>query len=268
MTEQQAPPVPDAPWALVGECLIAVIGGGSSGRGGAGFPAGVRRLPGPVLVVAMRYTDSPVGPFLELAVAEPAHLGLRPGLCVTTSVVSASPARVGGRLGWGFPRELGRLTWWRDGDGASLRWDDRAIDVRAEPGRHAGRFRRLGSLAGLSGLRLPFLVPMRSLQRRTDGPVVVPGHVRGIARLAHVDLVVPDDDPLAWLAGRHRGLVVSGARVLLRPARRPTGLFSTFRAPLRAAEPALSIPGDGVQCAFTPAGRGRAPVTRALSSVG
>src|SRR4051812_42511057 len=126
--------VPDAPWALVGECLVALVSGRARPRSPGGLPVGVSRLPGPALVVAMRYTDSPVGPFLELAVAEPARLGLRPGLCVTTSVVSASPARVGGRLGWGFPRELGRLTWGRDGDGASLRWEDRGLEVRAATG--------------------------------------------------------------------------------------------------------------------------------------
>src|SRR3954451_5257158 len=88
-----------------------------------GLPVGVGRLPGPALVVALRYTDSPVGPFLELAVAEPARLRLRAGFCVTTSVVSAAPARVGGRLGWGFPRELGRLSWAVDGPDSVLRWD-------------------------------------------------------------------------------------------------------------------------------------------------
>src|SRR5207248_6305869 len=143
--------------------------------------------------------------------------------------------------------------------GASLRWEDRGVEVRAlssaAPGR-AGRAARAGRL------RLPFLVPMRSLQRRTDGPVVVPGRVRGIARFAPVEITVPAEDPLVWLSGRHHGVVVSGARVLLRPARHHTGLFSTFRSPLRAAEPALSVPGDGVQCAFTPADR--TLVSRAL----
>src|SRR4051812_2677622 len=70
------PAVPDAPWALVGECMVAVVSGRARGhnRGRAELPLGVSRLPGPALVVAMRYTDSPVGPFLELAVAEPARL--------------------------------------------------------------------------------------------------------------------------------------------------------------------------------------------------
>src|SRR3954471_15923865 len=131
------PAVPDAPWALVGECMVAVVAGRSRPRRerAGTWPAGVTRLPGPAVLVAMRYTDSPVGPFLELVVAEPARLGLRPGLCVTTSVVSVPGARVGGRLGWGFPRELGRLTWASDADWRRLGWEDRGIEVRGRPGR-------------------------------------------------------------------------------------------------------------------------------------
>src|SRR5205823_5240765 len=74
-------------------------------------------------------------PFVELAVAEPARMGLRMAFCVTTSVVSAAPARIGGRLGWGLPRELGQLTWSADGDDRSLWWDERGIELRGRPGR-------------------------------------------------------------------------------------------------------------------------------------
>src|SRR2546423_8397307 len=116
-------------------------------------PAGVVPMPGPAVVVGLRYTDSPVGPFVELVVAEPARMGLRLGYCVTTSVVSAAPARVGGRLGWGFPRELGCLTWTVDGDERRLWWEEREIELRARAGRAP----------------LPLLVPLRSLQRRSDG---------------------------------------------------------------------------------------------------
>jgi hypothetical protein len=50
---------------------------------------------------------------------------------------------------------------------------------------------------------------------------------------------VPNDDALAPLAGPHRGLLLSGMRFVVDPARLPAGLTSTFRAPLRAPEPAL-----------------------------
>jgi hypothetical protein len=70
--------------------------------------------------------------------------------------------------------------------------------------------------------------------------------------VARVDVEIPVDDPLAALAGRHRGLMVSGMRLVMSPARRPVGLTATLRAPLRAPEPALTwgsqgthtIPGD------------------------
>ena len=133
--------------------------------------------------------------------------------------------KVGGRLNWGLPKQLGTLVWEVDGNERRLRWTERGIEV-------AGR-------AG--GLPLPVLVPVRSLQRRTDGPVVVPGRLRGRARLTRLDITVPADDNLAGLAGIHPGAHVAGMRFLVRPARQPVGLASTLRAPLRAPEPALSL---------------------------
>src|SRR4051812_15917348 len=194
-----------ARWARAGERL----GGLVWGRGGAArrssYPKGIAPLPGPTLLIGVRYTASPVGPFLELAVAQPARLGLRLGLCFTLSAVSTVPARVGGRLGWGIPRQLGKLTWSTDGDVSRLRWEERGIEI-------AG---------GGHGWRLPALVPMRSLQRRADGPVVVPGRLRGRARIGAMEVTVPADDPAFWLAGRHRGIAVQGMRAVLKPARRP-----------------------------------------------
>src|SRR5205823_665885 len=205
---------------LLGEAIVGVVSGRHRRQFGGErkMPPGIAPLPGPAIVAAVHYTASPVGPFLELAVLEPVRLGLRPGLCVTTSVVSVPAARAGGRLGWGFPRQLGRLTWSADADVRCLRWDDRGIEVQGRPAR--------GSL--------PVLLPVRSLQRRGDGPVVVPGRFRGMAHGARLEMIVPDDDPLAAMAGRHRGFVLGGLRLLLRPARRPTGLLSSLRAPANA----------------------------------
>ena len=193
------------------------------------MPPGLRRAPGPALIVANRITDSPVGPYLELAVGVPARLGVRPGWCFTTMVVDNPEARMGGRVNWGFPKELGRLVWSHDGDERELRWVDRDLCVRGVP-RH---------------LVAPFLVPMRAVQRRADGPVVVPGRLRGIARLAKVTFYAPRDDELAPLAGRHHGVHLSGMHFVVKPARRPVGIASTLTAPLRAPEPALSCPTPG-----------------------
>jgi hypothetical protein len=218
---------PVAPWAVFGESLVAL----ALGRVELGaVPAGVHRLPGPALVVANRFTDSPVGPYLELAVGVPVRLGARPGWCFTTSVVDNAEARLGGRLNWGFPTELGRLVWRHDGDERELRWVDRDVCVRGVPRR----------------LVAPFLVPLRAMQRRGDGPVVVPGRLRGMARLAEITVYAPRGDDLAGIAGRHHGAHLHGVKFVVRPARRPVGIASTLLAPLRAPEPALSscAPGD------------------------
>lgn len=215
---------PVAPWVLGGESMVAVVRGRALRASGPGLPYGLARLPGPALIVASCFTESPVGPYLELAVLEPARLGLRPGWCTTTMVVDSAESRLGGRLNWGYPKELGSLTWLVDGPERELRWAERSIVVRARPGR----------------LGLPFLVPVRSLQRRDDGPVVVPGRLRGRCRAARVSVTVPDGDALSSLRGSWRGASVSSLRFIVRPARHPVGLASTLLAPLRAPAPALT----------------------------
>ena len=212
---------PHAPWTIGGECVVAFV---RRPRPVPDLPDGFRPLPGPHMVVAASYADSPVGPYLELGVARPARLGARPGLCFTTMVVTSTDSRVGGRLNWGFPKELGTLRWSADGDERELWWEERGIVLRGRP----------------TGPALPVLAGLRSLQRRSDGPVVVPGRVRGRARWGRVEIKVPEGDALAGLAGPHRGVVMGGMRLVVHPARSPRGLASTLRAPLRAPEPALS----------------------------
>jgi hypothetical protein len=140
--------------------------------------------------------------------------------------VTSTDARVGGRVNWGFPKELATLRWTVDGDARRMEWLERGIVISGEP----------------SSVVVPAFVPMRTLQRRSDGPVVVPGRLSGRARLGRVTLETTPGDPLATLAGRHRGVVVRGLRFVVAPARVPAGLMSTLLAPLRAPEPALSAP--------------------------
>ena len=188
------------------------------------LPDELRRIPGPCSITAARYDDSPVGPYRELAVGVPARLGARLGLCITTMAVTSVDSRLGGRMNWGFPKELGTLVWVDEGDDRVLEWRERDIVVWATP----------------VGPPLPVLLPLRALQRRADGLVSVRGHAKGRGRVARVEIEVPEDDPLAGLAGRHRGLMVAGMRLVVHPARRPVGLAASLRAPLRAPEPALS----------------------------
>lgn len=213
---------PYAPWALTGESLVCLV---RRPVPDGPLPHGLERVPGPALVAAVCYTGSPVGPYLELAVGEPARLGLRPGWCITNMVVDSAESRMGGRLNWGYPKELGTLTWRSDGDERSLHWVERDLTV-------TGRCTRV---------RLPFLLPVRSLQRRADGPVVVPGRLRGRACLTSVRIDAASGGDLRDLDGAHPGLHVAGMRFLVRPARHPFGITSSLRAPLRAPEPALFI---------------------------
>jgi hypothetical protein len=223
MSDAEPSEVPHAPWVLTGESIVGLAW---TTRPLGHLPGPLRRVPGPSLIVAVRYAGSPVGPYLELAIGEPARLGLRIGWCITTMVVDSAASRVGGRASWGFPKELGTLVWDRNGSERELRWVERGVAVRGVPGR----------------LRLPALVPVRALQRRTDGPVVVPGRLRGIARPARVTVTAPTGDPLAPIDGVHRGVTVDGMRFVVRPARHPFGFTSSLRAPLVAPEPALSSP--------------------------
>lgn len=218
---------PAAPWELAGESVVALVRGPACRPP---LPAGLHPVPGPLVVAATRFTESPVGPYLELSISEPARLGARVGLCVTLMVVDSPEARRGGRLNWGLPRELGTLRWLAEADERALAWEDRDLVVRGVP----------------NGPSVPMAAPVRSLQRRADGLVVFGGRLRGHARAARVEVTAPTTDGLSGLSGGHRGMVVTGVRMVVNPARRPAGLTATLRAPLRAPEPALSWPREAI----------------------
>ena len=158
------------------------------------------------MIAAARYETSPVGPYLELAVAEPVRLGARLGTCVTTIVVDSAASQDVGRARWGLPKQLGTLHWSFEGDSVALTWEERGVVVIGHP----------------AGPRFPALVPFRSLQDRSDGPVRFGGLMRGRGRLSRVDVEVPPGDPLAPLAGRHSGLRVTRGSVTMGRAR-PAG---------------------------------------------
>lgn len=187
-------------WEGTGECVVGVV---LRPGGRAPLPAGLRPVPGPQLVVAARYATSPVGAYLELAVAQPARLGARVGMCSTTMIVDLLGARTAGRAGWGFPKEMGTLRWTEDGDDRALQWEERGVVVRG-----ASRTRPF-----------PGLLPYSSLQQRVDGPVWVTGRLRGRARLATTTVETPAGDPLGFLAGRHAGALFAEAQVTMRAAK-------------------------------------------------
>ena len=237
---------------MAGECVVGWVGGGLSSSLLDLLPEGVRLLSRslPAAVVAVSYASSPVGPFCELSVAVPARLGPRPGLCVVWQLVSVADARLAYRSSWGTPAVVGpSMVWDADGPVRSLRCPSLGLVVRGVP----------------VGPSFPAVVPVRSVQRRVDGPVVGPRRFTALVRWARCEVewsaaeapsspsssrsdgapaVAVDADSAALLgalAGSHPGLVMSGLRLLARPARQPAGLWSSLRAPLAAPEPALSV---------------------------
>lgn len=215
---------PHAPWELAGDCVVGFVW---RRRARSRLPDGIAPLPGPVLVVALSYEESPVGPYLELAVAEPARLGLHPGLCATATVVNVAASRVAGICNWGFPKELGTLSWHSAGTSSTLTWEEGSLTVTVETATTRS---------------VPVSVPLRALQRRSDGPVVVPGRLRGRARPAAVTVVAGGVTPdrCFALAGRHRGIAIEGMRFVVDPARHPSGIAVPLRAPLGAPEAAAA----------------------------
>lgn len=231
---------PFAPWVLRGEAIVVLT---RRHRYRTALTDGLVPLPGPALIVATRFTASPVGPYLRLAVAEPARLGMRPGWCLTTVVVDDERALVGERLNWGMPAQLGSLRWVQQDDERELEWRECGVVVHARGSRPT----------------FPFMLPFRSVQQRGDGPVVVPGRIGGRARPARVEVTAGVDEELGWTVGRHRGLLLSGVEQIVHEARQPIGFTATLLAPNRAPEPVLR--GNGV-------GYGSRPDAGAYSSVG
>lgn len=220
------------PWRMLGECVLAWVPVPAGLR--SLLPDGVRPLPGRAALVAVSYTDSPVGPFLELSLGLPARIGLRPGLCVVFQELSEPEARRAYRSVWGLPAGLGSLSWRAEGAERVMRSDDIGLEVRGVP----------------VGPSFPAVVPIRSVQRRVDGPVVLPRRFLALVRLARTIVTFEPDagsrveqragvDVFSTVAGAHPGAVMSGVRIVARPARQPAGLWSSLRAPAHAPDPAF-----------------------------
>ena len=215
---------PVAPWALLGDAMVCLARWRDRSTLPE-LPPGIRRMPGPCLVMAARYYDSPVGPFLTFVIADPArvrgHLGWHASLAATDSI----GAQVGLRLNWGVPADIADLTWIDRDQHMELRWGKRSLSMAADTRRVA----------------MPMVIPARGLQRRTDGPVLVPGMARGLARLATTSVHTYPGDELAPIAGQHVGIVVKGLRYVVKPAQGPAGLFSTLAVSQSAPGGALGF---------------------------
>jgi hypothetical protein len=138
--------------------------------------------------------------------------------------VSSTDSRVAGRHHWGFPGEVATLRWDAGLDEHVIRWEERGIVVRA-------RFRRRS---------VPVVVPFRAVQVRQDGPVVVPGRLRGRARRGRLTIEV-EGPGAAVLTGSHRAVHVAGLRLVLDAARTPRGVLGTLLAPAPGVEPGYGL---------------------------
>jgi hypothetical protein len=176
--------------------------------------------PGRTVILAERFNASPVGPYSALSVGRLTRVGLRIGVCFTAAVLDNHDALMAGRRNWGFPGELGTLTWGAFADETVVVWHERDVTVRGVA----------------RGRRWPLAMAGHGLQRRGDGQVVVPARLRGFVRRAAVSVEVPADDEWAPLAGTHNGVMGTGVSVRLLPARLPAGLVWTSLAPARAPE--------------------------------
>lgn len=223
---------PHAPWALRGEGLVGV----SWTRPPVELPDGITPAPGPTVTAAVRYTDSPVGPFLQLMVLVPGRLGAHPGWSAVVAVVDKPDALVAFQVNWGVPARLGELRWFARDGVRQLLWEDRDLSVKAQ-----GR-----------GFGVPMVVPHQLVQARADGPVVVRDRLWGLFRPAVVTVDVTPRDALDVLVGRHAGATVDGLHRTIAPARTPVGLLAPLRAPATSAEPLMRRPTVGSEGGIRP----------------
>ncbi|MDQ3815544.1 MAG: acetoacetate decarboxylase family protein [Armatimonadota bacterium] len=143
VTPSPCHPVPPPPWHLTGTAVL--------------LPCGWRSA-----LSLIRYDDSPVGPYNELA------LGVltRHGPSVIGMWVTSEASLIGGRANWGYPKQLANLRWEREGERVVFQANGRVWQVRP-----------WGPVISL-GLKL------WTVQILNDQRVRVPLHVQGRARLA------------------------------------------------------------------------------------
>ncbi len=123
----------------------------------------VALLASPVSVcLLVNYTSSPVGPYLEHALAT---LTLR-GPHVFQMSVNLEKSMLGGRAIWGFPKTMEALAWQKKRDRLTFRRLDKVLRVRA------------------FGPKFPLALPFWAAQQKEGAWVRVPGFIRARVRLA------------------------------------------------------------------------------------
>lgn len=167
-----------------------------------GVPAGARALP--VTVAALvRYRSSPVGAYSEVFASPVLLAAPAPSVMIPFIAVDSLASVAGGRAHWALPKALASFAW--EGYGAAVTGNGWTVDVTTTT----------------RGPRLPLAGVLPTAQPWPDG-VLRCGLVRthGWSRVAAVDVASTGASLPSWLlAGRHRALVLTGARMTVGASR-------------------------------------------------
>ena len=135
--------IPPAPWHLTGQAVAFLAA-----------PFTLRLL--------VNYASSPVGPYLEHALAVPTSLGPR----VVQMSVNSEASKIGGREIWGYPKTIENLSWQRDGNRLIFRRANQTFRLRiCEPS-------------------FPIALPFWTIQTLNGENVRVPARLRARVKLA------------------------------------------------------------------------------------
>ena len=136
-------PIPPAPWHLTGQAVAFLAA-----------PTTLRLL--------VNYASSPVGPYLEHALAVPTWLGPR----VVQMSVNSELSKIGGREIWGYPKTLEILSWQRDGNRLIFRREHQTFRLR------------------ICGPSFPIALPFWTIQTLNGENVRVPARIEARAKFA------------------------------------------------------------------------------------
>jgi len=158
-TAQRDSDIPLPPWRLRGCAIVTLekvsaLTSWGTRNSGVLFPIGLRAF--------VHYDSSPVGIYNEVA-----HVALtKRGPSIIEMYVDSVAAQIGGRRGWGFPKELATLSWRKRGARAEFQHENQVFHFRVS--------------------RIGFPVSLRAfvVQNLNGECVRVPFKIRGRARLA------------------------------------------------------------------------------------
>lgn len=172
----------------------------------------------PLTIAAfIRYLDTPVGPYGEI-LASPVLLGRTPLASFVPFIAVDSLSSIhAGRANWALPKTLAAFEW----SAPPERFGDGPLTVRGE-GTHGPVAWSVSARATPRRRRLPLRLPfLRDVQIAPgDRELDIAMSLAGRAQLATVAVDSSGPTLPEWLpAGRHRGFVLSRARMTFGPPR-------------------------------------------------